>query len=605
MFFLRIICCLPCKAKAFLLLFLLFLSCISFSTDITSDYIPNIPCEFYKGDSSLDDTEAAKIAQAHAHFATGYEMLLNKNRFTEEASAHFLKTLELDPSAQLPLQILITDWMGRNDFKTWADSLAPLAKANPGQTTLNVLAATGLAVAERQDEAETILLNCFEELRKNDFSGTKPQDRMTLTLALFEIILKTKNFEKGEEVYDYIVKDKSVSENFEFRRASSVFFSAALDSEDDGFFSGWRKRRYKRKLDENLAKSEKFWSEKIDENVKRNESANYRDIASILDIIQNKKDFEKSEEMILNMLLSDPSNIGAMSFLAKMFSDSERHELSRRAWEKIVENAPQDPYFLYQLAREHLLAKNFEESIKTFGKVLEINPNIPAARLQIGIAYIEMGEYQKAAECLSQIGELPTAPYFEAYCYSRLGNYQKALELLIKAQKLAEEKGNTDFVSKEFMLTMASYYERIKNYEKCIEILKKLSAQYPEDAEIANFLGYILADNNMELKQAKELIELALEQNPTSPAYLDSLAWVLYRLGKYKEAEKYISLAIQFDQPIPDAVIADHAGDIYYVLGNLEKAIYYWKLSLEINSEDIDREKINQKISDAEKALGK
>ncbi|MEM4248449.1 MAG: hypothetical protein QXH80_04200, partial [Candidatus Nanoarchaeia archaeon] len=204
-----------------MLFFLLSLAWTSFSTDITSDHIPDIPYEFYKGDSSVDDIEAAKIAQAHAHFATGYEMLLDKNRFTEEASECFLKALELDPSAELPLQILLTDWMGRNDFKAWTDSLTPLAKANPGQTRLNVLAATGLAALERYDEAETILLNCFEELRQNDFSGTKPQERMALAMALFEIILKTKHFERGEDVYDELVNDKSISDNFEFRRASS------------------------------------------------------------------------------------------------------------------------------------------------------------------------------------------------------------------------------------------------------------------------------------------------------------------------------------------------------------------------------------------------
>ena len=119
----------------------------------------------------------------------------------------------------------------------------------------------------------------------------------------------------------------------------------------------------------------------------------------------------------------------------------------------------------------------------------------------------------------------------------------------------------------------------------------------PADDEASNFLGYLLADGNMSLDEAHGLIKKALEIKPENVAYLDSMAWVLYRLGKYAEAKEYVQKALAGDSPAPDAVIADHAGDISFALGDKAKAVEFWKMALETESEDLDRQKVMDKIS--------
>jgi tetratricopeptide (TPR) repeat protein len=94
------------------------------------------------------------------------------------------------------------------------------------------------------------------------------------------------------------------------------------------------------------------------------------------------------------------------------------------------------------------------------------------------------------------------------------------------------------------------------------------------------------AEHGMKLDKAREMIVKAVKANPDSAAYLDSLAWVLFKLGQPKAALGHALKAIKLS-PEPDATLFDHLGDIYAKLNEPEKARDAWakSLSLEANAE--------------------
>ena len=110
-----------------------------------------------------------------------------------------------------------------------------------------------------------------------------------------------------------------------------------------------------------------------------------------------------------------------------------------------------------------------------------------------------------------------------------------------------------------------------------------------------NFLGYMLADRNIRLPEAKAWIEKALAAEPGNSAYQDSMAWVLYRLGDYKNALSWI-LRCQNGMSEPDPVIFDHLGDIKWKLGLKDQAVDAWKEAVKIDPEN---KKIRSKIEGA------
>jgi tetratricopeptide (TPR) repeat protein len=91
------------------------------------------------------------------------------------------------------------------------------------------------------------------------------------------------------------------------------------------------------------------------------------------------------------------------------------------------------------------------------------------------------------------------------------------------------------------------------------------------------------------LEEARQLIEKAVKLEPKNAAYLDSLAWVLYKSGKASEALPPMLKAIEFTEE-PDATIYDHLGDIYAGMKQMDKAREAWRKAISIEpSKDIQK----------------
>jgi Tfp pilus assembly protein PilF len=106
----------------------------------------------------------------------------------------------------------------------------------------------------------------------------------------------------------------------------------------------------------------------------------------------------------------------------------------------------------------------------------------------------------------------------------------------------------------------------------------------PKNALALNYLGYMYADKGIKLREGKELIERALAVDPENDAYLDSYAWVLYKLGKYDDALTQMKKAI--GPNTDDPLIYDHQGDIYSALKQDSLARESWEKALELNPDD-------------------
>jgi len=185
----------------------------------------------------------------------------------------------------------------------------------------------------------------------------------------------------------------------------------------------------------------------------------------------------------------------------------------------------------------------------------------------------------------------------------KLGDFEKAFEIMREAESSAPKaREKEDFRNKDFYMEFAFIADKAKKTDTTERILQDLLKEYPDDANLNNFLGYLWAENNKNLDQAEKLIRKSLDKEPENSAYLDSMAWVFYRKKDYETALEYIEESLKnIDSPLPDAVISDHAGDIYHALGKKEEALKYWKLSFETYSTDTDPEKIKEKIDSLEK----
>ena len=135
----------------------------------------------------------------------------------------------------------------------------------------------------------------------------------------------------------------------------------------------------------------------------------------------------------------------------------------------------------------------------------------------------------------------------------------------------------------ELLYDQAMLAEKLGKAEEMESLLRKVMQAKPDYHHAYNALGYSLADRNVRLDEARQLIKQALVYAPDDPFITDSLAWVEFRSGNAEEALRLLRGAYQAR---PDAEIAAHLGEVLWTVGQREQAAAVWKEGLGLNPQN-------------------
>jgi tetratricopeptide (TPR) repeat protein len=136
--------------------------------------------------------------------------------------------------------------------------------------------------------------------------------------------------------------------------------------------------------------------------------------------------------------------------------------------------------------------------------------------------------------------------------------------------------------------------ERLKRWEKAEPDFRQALALNPDQPQVLNYLGYSYLEMNTNLDEALAMIERAVELSPDSGYIIDSLAWGLFRLGRYDEAVEPMERASLLE-PV-DPVVTDHLGDVYWAIGRQMEARFQWRRALSFDPEEKDATRIRSKL---------
>ena len=142
----------------------------------------------------------------------------------------------------------------------------------------------------------------------------------------------------------------------------------------------------------------------------------------------------------------------------------------------------------------------------------------------------------------------------------------------------AEANATTSDQRQSIMLRRAAVLDRDKQYAAAEAQYRKVLALDPNNAEVLNDFGFMLADQNDRVPEALKMIQQAVTAEPNNGAYLDSLGWAYFRLGQYALAETNLQKAIE--KTPSDASIHDHLGQVYEKTGRLKLAVSQWERSM-------------------------
>jgi tetratricopeptide (TPR) repeat protein len=289
-----------------------------------------------------------------------------------------------------------------------------------------------------------------------------------------------------------------------------------------------------------------------------------------------------------------------------------------------------DAYLLGKLAAQASLVDAAKEFYQL--AIDMQNDPVPALFRELGLVLTDAGRYAEAAEIFNS-AVTHTSPrlqadgirsyfqYLRSHALEMDGQTQAALEAIREARKTQPENPGLHFQeawvhyhSHDFEAAIAEFEKIIETYGpmesdsaqqtvrnsryslsaiyvqlgdevKGEEILLEVYRKDPDDTQVNNDLGYLWADQGRNLDKARAMIQKALDAEPENPAYLDSMGWVLFRLGEYEEARGKLERAAATPQG-QDSTILDHLGDVYDKLGEDEKALESWRKALQMEQAD-------------------
>ena len=135
----------------------------------------------------------------------------------------------------------------------------------------------------------------------------------------------------------------------------------------------------------------------------------------------------------------------------------------------------------------------------------------------------------------------------------------------------------------ELVYDQAMMAEKTGNLGEMERLLRRVIVAKPDYYNAYNALGYSLAERNIRLPEARELIRKALEYVPSDPFIQDSLGWVEFRLGNLAEAVKIFETAFKAK---PDSEIAAHFGEVLWTTGQRDRAMAIWREGQLLNPEN-------------------
>ncbi|MBZ4672827.1 MAG: Tetratricopeptide 2 repeat-containing protein [Deferribacteraceae bacterium] len=329
---------------------------------------------------------------------------------------------------------------------------------------------------------------------------------------------------------------------------------------------------------------------------------NLRARLMLSDVYINQKEYEKAAEY-LEKAISLNSNFPSIKIkLAEVYKQLGDNKKYISLLESLVDDysGKERVYVLRQIAASFYEIKDYDNALKYFKLILQDSPEDTQALFYTGIAYEAKGETDKAIEYYEKAYNVRN-DYSEplkriAYLLFVKKEYDKAVNYLDKVEdtgkdieffrlKAAIYENNGDIEkaiaivneglnknpeSEELLFTYAILKEKKKDYDEVVKTLKKLIEINPKSPTYLNFLGYLYADMGINLDEAYDLIKSALKYEPNNAAYLDSMAWVLYKMKKYEEAYDYQRRALKISPE--EKEMREHMQSIMKAL-NINKSI--------------------------------
>lgn len=315
--------------------------------------------------------------------------------------------------------------------------------------------------------------------------------------------------------------------------------------------------------------------------------ANENYLTQYASFLQETKRFDEAQQILSQQKPTPDSLFKRIVFALQ----NENTVIANQSYDQLKNLAVKDDLLNHKsflIAESAYWLKNYPESEKYY-KQVNGGKHYLDAQDMLSLILFEDKRYDETIEILHQLENAEEKYAIKAYrlesqIYTEQDDIEQAVSVLSGALQILPK-------NPVLLYDRAMLHEKQNKIELLKKDLKQIIADDPKNYEAYNALGYSLADHDQQLEQAYEYIQTAIKLDPQNPAIIDSLGWIQYKLGQYKEAAISFQKALDLDINDPELYI-----HFYKTLQKLDKKDQAKELIIKAKKQFPKNKSLNQLI---------
>lgn len=335
-------------------------------------------------------------------------------------------------------------------------------------------------------------------------------------------------------------------------------------------------------------------------------------LVALSETYRKKGDFKKQDELMKQVFNSDKIDIDSkivtfIPYIERLSKDSTLADEVMKMADMLNAAHPNDVKattaradVLYNIGKK-------KEAQQEYVKAINLKEVPATVWIQLYILDAEIEDYDHLIT-ISTLGiqKNPDDPF--GYFYNAIANQQKknfneAGDVIEKAFQIQDEKQNYLFMPQlklQMLILLGDISYELKNYERSDSAYEAALEIDPNNATVLNNYAYYLSErDHNKLEKAEKMSKKSNLLVNNNSAFIDTYAWIMYKMKNYKEALEWMEEAMQLPDAADRPELLSHYGDILFKTGKLEQAIIQWKKAIEKGGDRVELEnKINNKKLD-------
>jgi tetratricopeptide (TPR) repeat protein len=498
-----------------------------------------------------------------------------------EAEKAYKKALDVDPDNEDALTGLSLVYLDLGNSQAAADTLKTLADKNPSARSLQALAETYEQMKEFGLAADAL----------KKALALNPPNAADVRLAMAQDLIYAQKYGDALQIYQGLVADDPTDAQ-SYLRMSQIYSR-------------------QRKFNDAIAASDKALSiDPANVEIRYNQVSILEAEGKTQQAIQTLKDILDSTAKRTYTRADRGPRVALLERLAELYRDAEQTDLAVDAFRQTADlDSDRAVLAAAQIVETYRVGHEFTKAQQEADADLKKWPDDRTLHIAHASLLSDLGKSDQALAEVKKLmdGKNDRDTYTTlAQIYDKAHKFDEAAKALDSAEKLSM----TEDEKEDVWFRRGALYERMKKIDASEAEFKKVLKVDPDNDRALNYIGYVLADRNIRLNESLDMITKALELSPENGAYLDSLGWVYFRLGRLPEAEENLRRALA--KTPSDPTVHDHMAQVLMAESKVQEAIQQWQTSLKnwdagapADLEPADVAKVKSSLATAQSRLAK